>query len=204
MQLISRTSYCLRKKLLQTLTKFLPLSACLIVLNLPFLQAREISLTNRKQDNHPIKVVKKVNHTLKLTVNAGRIGIADNLAKADVLGMELQYNSFEIKGFELLPAIGFYETQGGAQYSYLSFQHDFWLGNQFVLTPSLGLGYFRDSHDIQLGNKLEFISSLQIAYELPHKFRIGLKLSHISNGGISNINPGTESLTLAFTIPILD
>ena len=143
------------------------------------------------------------NNNLSLTIFAGQIGVADSLQQPELFGIEIQYSSFEVYDFKILPALGYSESQGGSRYSYINFRHDFWLDNHWVLTPMWGFGHFEDSAEVMLGHEFEFISGLELAYELPQKFRIGIHISHISNAGISSTNPGTETVELSFTMPIL-
>ena len=71
-----------------------------------------------------------------------------------------------------------------------------------MLIPSFGVGLFDDSEEVQLGNKLEFRSGIEIAYEFRNKVRAGVAIFHLSNGGISNQNPGTEALVFSVCIPL--
>lgn len=71
------------------------------------------------------------------------------------------------------------------------------------MIPSFGVGVFDDSEEIQLGNELEFRSGIEIAYQFRNKMRAGVAIFHLSNGGISSQNPGTESLVFSVCIPIM-
>ena len=66
------------------------------------------------------------------------------------------------------------------------------------------MGLFDDSEEIQLGNELEFRSGIEIAYQFRNKIRAGIAIFHLSNGGISSENPGTEALVISVCIPILE
>jgi len=66
------------------------------------------------------------------------------------------------------------------------------------------MGIFHDSEELSLGNDLEFRSGLEIAYEFRNKIRAGIAIFHLSNGGTSNKNPGTESLVFSVCIPVIN
>jgi hypothetical protein len=71
------------------------------------------------------------------------------------------------------------------------------------VTVSSGPGYYnrnRSPHD--LGSSIEFLSNLEVSRALPHGRRIGLSFGHISNGSISDHNPGSEVLFLLYAIPL--
>jgi lipid A 3-O-deacylase len=90
-----------------------------------------------------------------------------------------------------------------AKFIYSDLRHDFYLGDRWVLIPSFGVGIFDDSEEIKLGNELEFRSGIELAYEFRNNIRVGIALFHLSIGGISNQNPGTESLVFSVCIPIV-
>ena len=72
------------------------------------------------------------------------------------------------------------------------------------MIPSFGVGIFTDSDEIELGNELEFRSGVELAYQFRNKIRAGIAIFHLSNGGISSENPGTEALVISVCIPILE
>lgn len=75
-------------------------------------------------------------------------------------------------------------------------------GSRWILTPSFGGGYFKPSDILDLGSELEFRSGLEFSFRFKNEQRLGLSLSHLSNGGISEKNPGTEILLLMYSIPL--
>jgi len=78
------------------------------------------------------------------------------------------------------------------------------MSRQWLLIPSFGLGIFKDGNDINLGNDLEFRSGLEIAYQFQNNYRAGIAIFHLSNGGISSQNPGTEALVFSVCIPVME
>jgi len=69
-------------------------------------------------------------------------------------------------------------------------------------TAGVGPGYYDRHQGVNLGSHLEFLSFLEVAYRLDSGNRFQARLAHISNGGVSRINPGTELLMLGFAIPL--
>ena len=56
-----------------------------------------------------------------------------------------------------------------------------------------------DPFATDLGNTLEFRTAMDIGRELSNGSRISLGISHISNAGIDDINPGMDAISLRLT-----
>ena len=76
------------------------------------------------------------------------------------------------------------------------------LGCGWIFTPSFGGGYYNASSGIDLGFDAEFRSGIEIAKRFRNGHRIGLTFAHLSNGSLSDKNPGTESLGIVYSIPL--
>ena len=139
-----------------------------------------------------------------LNITAGQIGVADSIEEPNQYGIEFQANSFRLLEYDIIPAFGYTTSEGGTEYAYVSFRYDYWLDDNWVLTPIWGVGYFEDSEEIILGHELEFVSGLELAYQFEHNVRLGLMVSHLSNAGISSTNPGTETVVFSLSIPLGD
>lgn len=140
-----------------------------------------------------------------LNITAGQVGILDDLDSSQRYGMEYRFKSFSGPwGFRLIPAVGAAISNNGASFVYTDLRHDFFLSRRWILIPSFGVGIFNDSSEIELGNELEFRSGIELAYQFRNKIRAGIAIFHLSNGGISSENPGTEALVISVCIPMLE
>lgn len=138
-----------------------------------------------------------------INITAGQVGIFDDINGPQRYGLEYRFKSFAgPSGFRLIPAIGLAAAKNGAYFIYTDLRHDFYMNDHWILIPSFGLGTFHDSSEIDLGNELEFRSGIEVAYQFTNNIRAGLALFHISNGGISSHNPGTEILVFSVCIPV--
>ena len=72
--------------------------------------------------------------------------------------------------------------------------------SNFILTPSIGVGYYDDGNGKALGNNIEFRSTLEASYQLKNDNRIGISFGHISNANIADDNPGVEILSFSYQI----
>ena len=80
---------------------------------------------------------------------------------------------------------------------------DLFLGRRFVMTPSFAPHYYWGGNSkLDLGHALEFRSQLELAYRFDNRARLGGAISHYSNASIGNTNPGTETVTLYYSLPL--
>ena len=109
------------------------------------------------------------------------------------------------KMFNLIkPFAGFLGTNENAYYAYGGFGIDGYYGKKknFVATPSLACGYYKDGREIKAGNPLEFYIGIDIFYRFKNNSRIGVGIFHISNADSGKKNPGSETLVLKYQIPM--
>ncbi len=135
-----------------------------------------------------------------VNVTGGLVGVIDNLDEPFIL--DAGYRFAAMGPWSVSPALGLAVAQNGAYYMYADVRRDFWLTDHWLLIPSFGVGAFSESEQLQLGHREQFRSGLEIAYQTHDRHRIGVAFFHISNGGITDYNPGTEILVLSFGIPL--
>ena len=102
----------------------------------------------------------------------------------------------------LSPFVGVSGTSKGAFYGYFGFGVDINFGSSWVLTPNVAGGYFNRGGGIDLGSWWEFRTGAELDYRLPDQRRLGVAFYHMSNAGLGKKNPGEESATLVFTVPL--
>ncbi len=100
------------------------------------------------------------------------------------------------------PFFGMMGTTDSALYAYGGFLLDLFYGRRFVVTPSLAAGYYEKGDGKELGHELEFRSSVEISYRFDDRSRVGLSFYHLSNASISSKNPGTEVLSIVYSMPL--
>ena len=80
---------------------------------------------------------------------------------------------------------------------------DVYLGRRFVLTPSFAPHYYWGGNSkLDLGHAIEFRSQLEVAYRFDNRARLGVAISHYSNASLADQNPGTETATVYFSLPL--
>lgn len=99
------------------------------------------------------------------------------------------------------PQFGLMFNSDAGFYGYGGILIDAYFGKRMVVTPSFAVGGYSEGQSKDLGGPLEFRSAIEFAYRFDNRSRLGLQFSHISNAGIYDRNPGTESLLLTYSIP---
>ena len=100
------------------------------------------------------------------------------------------------------PFGGLMGTSDKAFYGYAGLLVDVYFGRRIVLTPSLAAGLYEDGDGKDLGHIVEFRSSIELAYRFDNRSRLGLSFYHLSNASLDDNNPGTEVLSLVYSIPL--
>ncbi|MFH0878454.1 MAG: acyloxyacyl hydrolase [Lentisphaerota bacterium] len=129
----------------------------------------------------------------ELFVSAGEAGI--------FRGPETAVFTIEYRpGFRVWKYVGFWLSGESA------FDEGYWIGAGFLLDipigsrwlirPSFGGGYYHTTSTFDLGSPLEFRSNFEVDFNITHEWITGLALGHYSNGGITDQNPGAETLRL--------
>tara|TARA_R110000868_G_scaffold2930_6_gene19985 strand:- start:35124 stop:35621 length:498 start_codon:yes stop_codon:yes gene_type:complete len=100
------------------------------------------------------------------------------------------------------PFVGAMGTTDSAFYGYGGVLVDVYFGRRWVLTPSFAAGYYDKGNGFDLGYELEFRSSVELSYRFDNRTRLGLSFYHMSNASIGDDNPGTEVLSVVYSIPL--
>lgn len=135
---------------------------------------------------------------LFLTLAAGYYDINDN---KDAVEFRAEVRARE-KIWIFKPLVGVMASSDAAFYGYAGVLVDFYMGRRVVLTPSFAAGLYEDGDGKDLGHAVEFRSSMELAYRFDDRSRLGVSFYHLSNAGLSNNNPGTEVLSLNYSIPL--
>ena len=80
---------------------------------------------------------------------------------------------------------------------------DIFVGRRIVITPSFSPNYYWGGNNkLDLGHGLEFRSQLELAHRFNNRSRLGLAISHYSNASLGDTNPGTETVSVYFSLPL--
>ncbi len=98
--------------------------------------------------------------------------------------------------------VGAMANGDGDVYGYAGIYLPFQISPQVYVIPSFAPGLWSRGDGKKLGHAIEFRSQIELNYRLRYGTRIGIALSHMSNAGIDDRNPGVNSVTVSFSIPM--
>lgn len=141
-----------------------------------------------------------------LTIGAGVWDINFNYDRELEGRLEYRFGHglFESESFRgLKPLVGIMATSAESLFGYAGFAAPFSLGDgRWELAPSAGLGAYEPGDGLDLGGTFEFHLGLSITYPVTDDSRLGLYVTHISNAGINDDNPGVNSLLLTWSFAL--
>lgn len=100
------------------------------------------------------------------------------------------------------PLAGLEGTSDGALYGYGGFVMDIFIGENFFLSPNEAVGVYYRGNGKRLGSFVEFRSTMEAGYRFDNNMRVSVSYGHISNAGLTKLNPGTEILSGNVYIPV--
>ncbi len=133
-----------------------------------------------------------------LTLAAGYYDINDDMDAAE---FRAEFRARD-KLWIFKPFGGVMGTSDAAIYGYAGLLVDIYFGRRIVLTPSLAAGLYEDGDGKDLGHIVEFRSSIELSWRFDDRSRLGLSFYHLSNASLDDNNPGTEVLSLSYSIPL--
>ena len=74
--------------------------------------------------------------------------------------------------------------------------------SEWQVTAGVGPGYYERHEGVDLGSHLEFCTFAEISRNMPWGHRVMVRMMHISNGGLTERNPGNELLLLGYAMPL--
>lgn len=135
-----------------------------------------------------------------VTFTAGAYDVNGNEDNTTEFRLEYRHNEQYI---HLKPFAAVAGTASGSLFVGAGVLMDFYFGRRLVLTPSVAPHFYvQGGSDKDLNYPLEFRSQLEIAYQFDNRARLGLAISHYSNASLGDSNPGVETLSLNYSIPI--
>jgi len=135
----------------------------------------------------------------RLVFGAGIFGVLEN--ETGTLDLRFEYRwgwSFWV----LRPWAGIEVTADGALFGIVGVLADFDMGPRWVFTPGVGVGPFDAGSGKDLGNPVQIRTQLEFARRVAGDNRFAFALSHISNAGLGDTNPGTEIFSIYYSIPL--
>lgn len=100
------------------------------------------------------------------------------------------------------PMVGLDVTTTGGTYLYGGFGFDVNFGPHWVLTPNGAVGWYQHGSGTVLGSWFEFRTGAEFDYKFDDQSRLGIAVHHMSNAGLTKVNPGEQSVLLVYQLPL--
>jgi lipid A 3-O-deacylase len=123
-----------------------------------------------------------------------------NKQKNEAVEGRIEYRAAE-KFWIFKPFGGVMATSDRAFHGYAGVLIDLYFGRRWVLTPSFAPGYYNEGDGKHISSGIQFRSQIELSYRFDNRSRIGVSFNHISNAGIKDPNPGSETLAITYAIP---
>ena len=107
-----------------------------------------------------------------------------------------------IEVWKLAFTAGLFANTGPSGWVFAGLRRDFTITGPWVITPGFALTAYVEGDGKDLGGPLEFRSSLELGYRWPSRKRLAAAITHLSNAGIYDRNPGMNSLILTYSVPL--
>ena len=122
----------------------------------------------------------------------------EKVGETSELGAELQ-RPLGPKGLSFVA--GAAGTSQEAVWAYAGASWSWQPAEAWRLRPGFAVSVFDEGDGKDLGGPIEFRSSLEVSYRVRPRLRVGLIVYHLSNAGIYDLNPGSNSVVLALGFP---
>ncbi len=129
------------------------------------------------------------------------VGYFDMFKDQNALIGNLEYRSNKTFWY-LKPHVGVFGTTDGGAYIYTGVRLDIFIGNRFVISPNFSPGLYHEGGGKDLGFEVEFRSGLELGYRFDDRGRLTVAMHHLSNASLADKNPGTETITLYYSLPL--
>lgn len=134
----------------------------------------------------------------ELAVSVGAYDIAKT--KSAEAGLEYRFRS---RAWGLVPVAGAAVTEDGAFWGYGGLRRPFRLAPGWRLTPGFAISLYEEgSTGKDLGGPVEFRSCLELSRRFAGGSSFALAVYHLSNAGIHDDNPGSNSVVLSWAFPV--
>jgi hypothetical protein len=105
------------------------------------------------------------------------------------------------KLFFIGPAIGGVANAEGGLFAYFGLYFDLSVG-PIYFTPQLGLGLYHRGDSRDLGGNFQFRETIELSYRFANGHRAGVRVAHISNADLYDVNPGEEEYYLTYAVAL--
>lgn len=133
-----------------------------------------------------------------LAVSLGAFNISKSAKRAE-MGVEIR--GFTVPG-KLRLVGGIATTTDRSVWAYSGLRRDFALPGRWLFSPAFGMALYEPGHGKDLGGPVAFRTVLEVGREIGQHRRLAVAFYHLSNAGLYDRNPGSNSLIVTFSAPL--
>jgi hypothetical protein len=133
-----------------------------------------------------------------ITISAGWFDFIEHRKSTLETILELRFGQ---KLWIFKPFVGVMGTADGTAATFTGFLFDLNLIPNLYITPSFAPTVYYMGNGKRLNYNIQFRSQIEISYMIKNGSRIGISVNHISNGHLSDPNPGVENITFNYILP---
>lgn len=134
----------------------------------------------------------------RILFHGGVSGLLDN-ETPPALAVEYRWGN-SLAGLQ--PWVGGGWATDGAIFAGAGVSRTWAINSRWEAAAGFGPGYYDRHEGLDLGSHLEFYSFAEVGWALAPAKRLVLRLAHISNGSLADVNPGTELLTIGYSVEL--
>lgn len=138
--------------------------------------------------------------------DASLFGASKNMRKSTEVRLDYRWGtsllSFTEPYVTVRPWIGVEANANRGVWGGAGLMFDVPLGKSLYLAPGFGIGGYSKGSSKDLGTPIEFRSTCEAGYRFESDIRIGAYVSHMSNAGIAEHNPGANALGMEISLPM--
>ena len=108
----------------------------------------------------------------------------------------------DLELWRIRPSFGVAATTDTSIYAWTGLNLDIFFGRRIVLTPTTGVGLYRQGDGQDLGSIVEFRNGAELAWRFDDRSRFGAGLHYISNYGLGDEDPGIGVFTIFYAHPL--
>jgi lipid A 3-O-deacylase len=98
--------------------------------------------------------------------------------------------------------VGISGTDDGSAWAYFGARRPFRLGSCWQTAPAFAVAYYDQGDGKNLGHDIEFRSGLEVSCVRSSGRSLGIEFYHLSNAGLADVNPGSNSLWVVYGLPL--
>ena len=112
----------------------------------------------------------------------------------------IEYRAAPLKSmYDLIPTVGVATNSDDSYWVYGGIRYDYYYNRNWVLIPHFAAALYEDNGGKDLGSTFQFRSGLEVAYKLSENSYLGVGYNHLSNAGLGDHNPSTDSLVISYS-----